>query len=82
MRASSAISGYMRLSHLSELMRSPVLTRYSKAPEYEYTPATRSELIDVRAAPTRRNPQGNGVARTHLQSNNAAAAVVNVILSS
>jgi hypothetical protein len=32
---------------LTGLMRSPVLTRYSKAPEYAYTPHTRAELIDA-----------------------------------
>lgn len=31
---------------LAELVRSPALTRYSKAPEYEYTAGTRAELID------------------------------------
>jgi len=32
---------------LSGLVRSPVLSRYSKAPEHAYTPDTRSELIDA-----------------------------------
>ncbi len=32
---------------LSGLMRSPVLARYSKAPEYAYTPDTRAHLIDA-----------------------------------
>jgi hypothetical protein len=31
--------------YLSELDRSPVLTRYSKAPEYPYTPGIRAEVL-------------------------------------
>lgn len=32
---------------LSGLSRSPVLTRYSKAPEYDFTPDTRARLVDA-----------------------------------
>ena len=43
--------GHFGLRHdprlLSGLMRSPVLTRYSKAPEHAYTPDTRAHLIDA-----------------------------------
>ena len=35
------------LRFLSGLVRSPVLTRYSKAPEYAYTPDTRAHLVDA-----------------------------------
>jgi len=31
--------------YLSEVARSPVLTRYSKAPEYAYTPDVRAEVL-------------------------------------
>ena len=31
--------------YLSEIGRSPVLTRYSKAPEYDYTPNIRAEVL-------------------------------------
>jgi hypothetical protein len=31
--------------YLSEVERSPVLARYSKAPEYAYTPAVRAEVL-------------------------------------
>ncbi|HYR00335.1 MAG TPA: hypothetical protein VET86_09850, partial [Casimicrobiaceae bacterium] len=31
--------------YLSEVGRSPVLTRYSKAPEYGYTPEVRAEIL-------------------------------------
>lgn len=37
------LPGYDR--YLSEVARSPVLTRYSKAPEYAYTPAVRAEVL-------------------------------------
>jgi hypothetical protein len=31
--------------YLAAVARSPVLTRYSKAPEYAYTPEIRSEIL-------------------------------------
>jgi hypothetical protein len=62
---------------ISRLMRSPVLTRYSKAPEYEYTPGTRSELI---AASRRANREEIRRGMAWLQRmaglNGAVAAVV------
>ena len=63
---------------VSRLMRSPVLTRYSKAPEYEYTPGTRAEVI---AASRRANREEIRRGMAWLDriagSNSAVAAVAN-----
>jgi hypothetical protein len=40
-------------AQLSELARSPVLARYSKAPEYAYTPAERRAILDGSRATNR-----------------------------
>jgi hypothetical protein len=65
---------------LTGLMRNPVLTRYSKAPEYEYTPNTRSALIDAsRRANREEIRRGMAWLDRIARSNNAAAAVVNGI---
>ena len=63
---------------LAGLMRSPVLTRYSKAPEYAYTPHTRAELIDASRRTNREEIRRGMVWLERVaQSDNAAAAVVN-----
>ena len=63
---------------LAGLMRSPALTRYSKAPEYAYTPDTRAELIDA-SRRTNREEIRRGMVwlERFAQSDNAAAVVVN-----
>ncbi len=67
---------------ISGLMRSPVLTRYSKAPEYEYTSGTRSELIDAsRRANREEIRRGMAWLERIAKSNSAVAAVVNGMAS-
>ena len=64
-RGYSAISGCPpTLGYLAAVGRSPVLTRYSKAPEYAYTPAA-ARGSPARLAPrqSRGDPKGHGVAR-------------------
>ena len=63
---------------ISGLLTSPVLTRYSKAPEYEYTARTRSELIDA-SRRTNREEIRRGIAWIDRvgRSSDAVAAIVN-----
>jgi len=64
----------------SALMRSALLTRYSKAPEYEYTPGLREELID-RSRRINRAEIHRGMTWLErvARSDNAAATVVNAM---
>jgi len=64
--------------YLSEVGRSPVLSRYSKAPEHGYTPDVRAEVLrDSRHR--NRDEIGKGLAwlERHAQSDPAVAAIVN-----
>ena len=63
---------------LSGLARSPVLTRYSKAPEFAYTPAERSEILEQSRRANREEIRKGMDWLEHIaQSDPAAAAVVN-----
>ena len=65
---------------IAGLMGSAALTRYSKAPEYEYTAGTRAELIDAsRRANRDEIRKGMAWLERAAKSNGAADAVVNRI---
>lgn len=64
--------------HLSELSRSRVLTRYSKAPEYAYTPERRAEVLrDSRRQNREEIRKGMEWLEHRARSDNAIAAIVN-----
>jgi hypothetical protein len=63
--------------HLEELARSPVLARYSKAPEYAYTPNVRAELLrDSRRRNDDQIRRGLGWLERLATSDDAAAEIV------
>ena len=64
--------------YLSEVSRSPVLTRYSKAPEHAYTPEVRAEVLrDSRRYNGDEIRKGMNWLERQAQSDNAVAKVVN-----
>jgi hypothetical protein len=64
--------------HLSELSRSRVLTRYSKAPEYAYTPELRAEVLrDSRRQNREEIRKGMEWLEHRARSDNAIAEIVN-----
>jgi hypothetical protein len=76
------ILGHFGLPHdaryLSEVGRSPVLTRYSKAPEYAYTPIVRAEVMrDSRRHNSDEIRKGMVWLDRQAQSDNAIAGIVN-----
>ena len=81
-RSMAAILGHFGLPgdpvYLSEVGRSPVLTRYSKAPEYGYTPNVRAEVLRE-ARRQHRDEIHKGIAwlEAWAKADGAAAEVVN-----
>jgi hypothetical protein len=64
--------------YLSEVGRSPVLTRYSKAPEYGYTPALRAQVLgDSRRDNREEIRKGMDWLERHAQTDPAVADIVN-----
>jgi len=64
--------------YLSEVDRSPVLTRYSKAPEYAYTPDVRAEVLrDSRTINSEEIRKGMVWLERWAKSDNAVADIVN-----
>jgi hypothetical protein len=64
--------------YLSEVGRSPVLTRYSKAPEYAYTPNVRGEVLrDSRSNNSEEIRKGMVWLERCAKSDNAVADIVN-----
>jgi hypothetical protein len=64
--------------YLSEVGRSPVLTRYSKAPEHAYTPNIRAEVLrDSRRHNSEEIRKGMAWLERQAQSDTAVAAIVN-----
>ena len=64
--------------HLSALGRSPVLTRYSKAPEYAYTPDVRAEVLrDSRRYNREEIRKGMNWLERRAESDSALAEIVN-----
>jgi hypothetical protein len=75
------VSGHFGLPHdaayLSRVGQSPVLTRYSKAPEYAYTPSVRAEVLrDSRRANREEIHRGLAWLERLARSDNVIAAVV------
>jgi len=65
-------------SYLSEVGRSPVLTRYSKAPEYGYTPDVRAEVLrDSRRRNRQEIRKGTDWLERQARADNGVAAVLN-----
>jgi hypothetical protein len=63
---------------LSEVARSPVLARYSKAPEYAYTPDVRAELLrDSRRINSEEIRKGMGWLERLARSDDAVAEILN-----
>jgi len=76
------ILGHFELSddahYLSEVGRSPVLTRYSKAPEHAYTPNIRAEVLrDSRRHNREEIRKGMDWLERHARSDPAVAEIVN-----
>jgi hypothetical protein len=64
--------------YLSEVGRSPVLTRYSKAPEHAYTPNVRAQVLrDSRRHNSEEIRKGMDWLERQAQSDNAVAEIVN-----
>jgi hypothetical protein len=64
--------------YLSAIGRSPVLTRYSKAPEYDYTPNVRAEVLrDSRRRNSEEILKGMVWLERWAKSDNAVAEIVN-----
>jgi hypothetical protein len=64
--------------YLSEVGRSPVLTRYSKAPEHAYTPNIRAEVLrDSRRHNMEEIRKGMDWLERQAQSDSAVAEIVN-----
>lgn len=78
----AGILGHFGLSdnarYLSEIARSPVLTRYSKAPEYSYTPNLRAQVLgDSRRDNREEIRRGMDWLERHARLDPAVADVVN-----
>jgi hypothetical protein len=66
------------IKYLSELSDSPVLTRYSKAPEHAYTPNVRAEVLrDSRRHNSEEIAKGIAWLERQARSDNAVAEIVN-----
>ena len=76
----SRILAHFELPHdsrqVSGLARSPVLSRYSKAPEYTYTPAERTGILDQSRRDNRQEIRKGMVWLERIAQSDAAAATV------